>query len=55
MALHLGEKSLLQLVFHAAPMDSLPLIVPSINFNFVKSVMSFLAEQLVNDNNLYSY
>lgn len=47
MALHLGEKSILKQAVDAVPIESIDLVVPSIDANMVRDFLHFIADDLV--------
>lgn len=47
MALHLGEKSILKKAMDAVPIESIDLVVKSIDFHMVRNFLRFIAEDLV--------
>ena len=47
MALHLGEKSFLKQAVDAVPIESIDLVVQSIDVNMIRDFLHFVADDLV--------
>jgi hypothetical protein len=49
MSLHLGEKSMIKQAMDAVPVDSISLVVKSVDVLMIREIMKFIAEELVHD------
>eukprot|EP01038_Epipyxis_sp_PR26KG_P014178 gene14178-19024_t len=55
MALHLGERELIKKAFDSVPMDSIELVVKSVDPRMMKDALKFIAEELVYSRHIEYY